>query len=716
MIAPPQWLETFYQNSDEKIDLQRVLTQRYPAEFNSWLLPLIEAVNKKQMPCFIPSARPDLQIYALAPDAKSLDELRLFLIAGLGSADTPSDFLVRCKADNDAEALLLEQSPDGFIRFSLHPSVEKNTDSRDRVFGFLAELNNLYTLRPQLSSAARRPTGRILRDFYTAIYARDGQSAEAYLGEIRSNNILSPRNILFLELFALAAGSRWEHIAAHEKIGDVLAGRIPLNIQSLLVRTLGHLGLDRLLTDGFQALPLEEARALSQRLLSLFTVIPGFPHQEGSLRDWQLWTTGAALVGFADWESATTILPDQWKASLREWVGGQTTPNKSVIPAPIQTPFLLISPAQATEMLQETLIASTERELEIYSLLSAMPDVTQQTLRQNTKLWRLWEELQDKFRVGNYGWMRWLDDIGNTNDVAQLEQLRQRMDGQWREWLVSSFDEAAIIAFLEKGLSLEQGKVLRDTLPVFLAWADHTALSASSRLWLAWLTLLAADDIHFEQDVRLGGMLLEKCLAGQFSVEEYKDALDACEEIWVKNASVRALSYAFDTAEILLDAPVPDSQLRQNYWQKLQIEALKRWGRLDNSLQLFVRVLAMHFLGKEAENAFPQEQDDSAVVSSFLRDLNGKLLGIYSLTEGAARRCKDVLMRLYPGLVVETNKDHVSTPALVNLAEKADYFIFASGSAKHQAFYTVSDCRKAIIYPSGKGVSSMVAAFIQALG
>ncbi len=716
MIQPPEWLESFYQASGENINLQKVFAQSYPPDFNGWLLPLLEAVNRRQMPCFIPSARPELQIYALAPDAKSLDELRLFLIAGLGSADTPSDFLIRCNADNEAEALLLKQSPDGFIRFSLHPAVAKNTESRNRVFGFLAELNNLYTLRPQLSSAARRPTGRILRDFYTAIYARDGQSASAYLEEIRSNNILSPRNILFLELFALAAGSRWQDIVAHEKIGDVLAGRIPLNIQSLLVRTLGHLGLDRLLTDGFQALPLEEARALSQRLLPLFTFTPAFPHQAGSLRDWQLWSAGAALVGFAGWESATPVLPEQWKTSLREWVEGLTAASESVIPVPSPAPVLLISPAQATEMLQETLIASTERELEIYSLLSAMPEVTQQTLRQNTKLWRLWEELQDKFRVGNYGWMQWLEDVGNTSDVAQLEQLRQRMDGQWREWLVSSFDEAVIIAFLEKGLSLEQGKVLRDTLPVFLAWTDHTAISGSSQLWLAWLTLLAADDIHFEQDVRLGGMLLEKSLKGQFSVDEYKEALDACEEIWVKNASVRALSYAFDTAEILLDAPVPDPVLREKYWLKLQMEALKRWGRLDMSLQLLVRVFSTHFLGQDAEQAFPQEQEDSAAVSSFHRDLSGKRLGIYSLTEGAARRCRDVLMRMYPGLEVETNNDHVSSPALVNLAKKADYFIFASGSAKHQAFYTVADCRKAIIYPTGKGASSMVNAFIQELG
>ncbi|HCI5975818.1 TPA: hypothetical protein NPN81_005372, partial [Klebsiella quasipneumoniae subsp. similipneumoniae] len=88
----------------------------------------------------------------------------------------------------------------------------------------------------------------------------------------------------------------------------------------------------------------------------------------------------------------------------------------------------------------------------------------------------------------------------------------------------------------------------------------------------------------------------------------------------------------------------------------------------------------------------------------------------YSLTETAARRGKEALMQLYPGLSIELNDDHVATDALINAARKADYFIFASGSSKHQAFYTVTSCRKEIIYPAGKGASSMVAAFIRELG
>lgn len=718
MITLPDWLEAFYADCDEKIDLKKVLEKSYKHhKFNEWLPPLIEAACRKQMPCFIPSARPDLTFYALAPDGRSLDELRRFLIAGLGSADTPSDFLIRQHSENNSEKLLLRQSPDGFIKFSLFPWLAKQVDSRDRVFGLLQELLNLYACRPQLSSTARRQTGRILRDFYTAVHSHDYIAASAYLDEIRNNNALSPRNTLFLELLALAAGSKWEEIVAHEKIGDVLGGRIPLNIQSLLVRTLGHMGLDRLLLEDFHALKFEEARALSQRLRPLFKQTPAFSHMASSLRDWQLWTLGAATLGYTEWEYSSPLLTETWKSKLREWIGGMHfTDNTSKEISAEQPPVLLISPEQAKRMLLDIFGGiSTENEMEIYSQLLAMPDATQQVLRQNERLWAFWEELQNKYRVGSYGWMPWLQDIRNTSQLDRLEQLRQRMDGQWREWLISSFDEYEMIDILESGLSEEQGKLLRNVLPLFLTWMENNMVCGSSQLWLAWLTLLAADDIHFEQDVRLGGLLLDKCLAGQFSSSEYHDALDACEAIWSKNASMRALAYAIETAEIILDTPSIDHSMMQKYWMSLQTEALRRWERLDNNSQILIRILSCSYLGAGADSAFPSPPEQNAVTSSLQHVLKGKILAIYSLTEGAARRGKDALMELYPGLKVEINHDHVSTPALINLAKKADFFIFSSDSSKHQAFYTVSDYRKDIIYPAGKGASSIVAAFAQSL-
>ncbi|EMM9643902.1 hypothetical protein RG118_004320 [Providencia rettgeri] len=126
-----------------------------------------------------------------------------------------------------------------------------------------------------------------------------------------------------------------------------------------------------------------------------------------------------------------------------------------------------------------------------------------------------------------------------------------------------------------------------------------------------------------------------------------------------------------------------------------------------------MRNLATGVLGEGAEHAFPAEQDNCTVdAEDGLPDLSGARVAIYSLTEGAARRAKQMLETLFPGIRVEISHAHTATDKLVNQAKQADYFIFSAGSATHQAFYAVSAQRRNLIYPIGKGAGSMISAFI----
>ena len=65
-------------------------------------------------------------------------------------------------------------------------------------------------------------------------------------------------------------------------------------------------------------------------------------------------------------------------------------------------------------------------------------------------------------------------------------------------------------------------------------------------------------------------------------------------------------------------------------------------------------------------------------------------------------------------LEIILNHDKKNTTALETLADTADFFIFASRSAAHQAFYAVSDKRNDLLYPNGKGSSSIVKKFLEA--
>jgi hypothetical protein len=81
--------------------------------------------------------------------------------------------------------------------------------------------------------------------------------------------------------------------------------------------------------------------------------------------------------------------------------------------------------------------------------------------------------------------------------------------------------------------------------------------------------------------------------------------------------------------------------------------------------------------------------------------------------EGAAERAAKILRELFSDIQIELNHDKVASSALKNLVNKSDYFIFCWSSAKHAAFDAIKVQRRDLIYPTGKGSSSIVTSFLK---
>lgn len=718
------WLKNFYAE-DKHLDYDRAMQGGYSIQ---QMNTLIQRAAAQRMPCIVPSTRTGKTVfYALAENARSLDELRRILTAALGSADTNADIRSLYHTNDPGEQLLLDKSPDGILTFDFLPVPDGSPQQvkewqiarMKRVYAMLQMVMDLYHQRPVLHSLVSRQTGRILRDFYTACHARDGKIAEQYLEELRGNQMLSSLNLLFLELQGMAASAKWDSILNHPRLEALLRGRVPERIQRLLLRSSGHLMLNAIRDAHFPLNRREDARRLVLGLLPLYKHKPRFAHQASFLPDWQMWTMGAALLGIDEWQTASPLLDPDWIQQVEGWaIGASSLPalieaeEQALIQAPV---VVLISLENATDLLLEALVADAEREDEIYAQLAAMPEATRHALQKIPKLWEAWQALEKRCEPQDYGWSRWLADIQQATESERFESLRQQATVHYMDWTPSTFSETQWQALLEQQSNAQLSKVLRDVLPTLLNWLEEYNVQVSASLWPDWLMLLAVEDIRSEEDVRLGGMILDKFLSGTFTREEYASAIESVAMLCSENLSVRTLGYSLDIAELLYDKVTADDAARLGFWVTLQELLKQRWERLDVSMQLSTRLVERLYLGEHAGHTFPEEDNTPGVASSLHRDLSNKTLAIYSLMEGAARRGKEALLQLYPGLRVELNHDHVATSALVNLAEKADYFIFASGSSKHQAFYTVTDYRKEIIYPSGKGASSIIAAFVSAL-
>ena len=105
------------------------------------------------------------------------------------------------------------------------------------------------------------------------------------------------------------------------------------------------------------------------------------------------------------------------------------------------------------------------------------------------------------------------------------------------------------------------------------------------------------------------------------------------------------------------------------------------------------------------------EDEEKPKPINIKNSLDGKIIAIYSLDEKSITRAANQIKERLPGVEVYTNSDKVSTGALVALTQKADIFLFVTGKAKHQAFYTVKDnmpSKAELVYPQGNGTASIV--------
>ncbi len=717
MSIPPDWLRDFFAE-DNQIDLDRVLslTNPYDPKFQGLLQPLVSSAIEGKWPLLLPVSRGgELYFYGAERDRRSLEELRQILQAVLGAADTYPDFPLVMVAQEEIEQILLHQAPAGLLKVDLLRQSQGDFALRKRVFQALASVLDIYQQRPPVTAVVRRPVGRILRDFFAACQSRDGSKASHFFDELKTTGNFSQRNLISLELQAWEAERRWSDILEHPRLVDMLGGRMPAQLVRVLLRAIGNLGGDRLLEPGaFGEAPLEHIRLLCQPISPLFANRPPLDPRECFTSDWKLWAIGAGALGFSDsLDGLPDFIDPAWICGLHDWAD---LPAKTAIsPVIVQISSLQKVGCPQTFndlrfLLEGSLSASMEELREIWVTVQYASEELKNELYVYPRLQSVWQGICQLFDGSReLGWMGWLERLkeASTDPDILIHELQEESPS----WSIESFSEAQLSQCLHGDASTSL--LLRDSLPLLLDWLDRRQILCSGHFWLEWLELLALDDLVNPSDVQLAGQIVQRFLSRPSQIDDRVRLGEALELLWEKGGSVSSYSEMLEIVELLLDETQPGQQELQKLWLVLQGFALSRWTRFELAQRFLTMSLAREIFGESNEASYPplSAAGGDSDLDGQTKKLTGKILAIYSLTEGAARRAKAVLEGMFEGLQVELNHDHTATPALQNLAKKANYFLFVAGSAKHQAFYPVSRIRQDLIYPLGKGASSIIEAF-----
>jgi hypothetical protein len=704
------WPAVFFDTSNQ-LEFSRITKTSDASELENELAHLLEPARSGISPLVLPRLHKDgtFAFYLMANDQQQLGELRDILTSYFGNTYFHFFHQIHTSSGDPLEKKLLTRFSSGFLRLEVRSTFCKDNAKIKDLAGTLSKILFRYQEKPLFQVGASRAVGRILRDFFTAINRGDGGIALEYVSELSERQLLNPLNLLSLEFQALATAGRWSEILDNEKkLLDAITGVTSHNVTVVILQALRSEGFQLDLICGRTP---DEVLANYAPIQALFLKPPVIPISDEEA--WQTWSIGAMLFGY---DQIQTAVPNQlkkmaWWQQLSTWLQEEAqnvAPSSMVLP--LQT-LLSDHPSEhaAARLITHSVNAIESENLKIYQRLKSYPDNIVANAISGKKLlsilWDALSEIGDESTINN-----WRDVFDLLNQGSEISKIQQKLNECLTDWGEDRWESAPFKFVLATG----DGSILRNILPQLLPWLVKNSIKISMENLVEILESLASDEMVSAEDLALSGDLFGLITELPLKATDYREVLDCIDLIWNKVKSKTSINYYLDVFDLIADAPCVDLERRGGLWVDFQKFLIKHWTKLDEPQKHSAFLLAEELIGTNTH--FPlvhdtQEKSEAANIIS----LRGKTLAIYSLTEGAAKRAASILSEKYPGLTINLNHDKTATKGLLSLADKADFFVFTSGSAAHQAFYPVTDRRKDLIYPAGKGSTSILRAFDERL-
>lgn len=746
-VSPDHWLRTFFSEGNalhwKSIEAQtappRVLVQIMP-----WLKKSLEPGYDG--PIILPrhGAGDQVTWYAMADNERRfgqmIEEINSFI--GPSYSDFQGDWAV-LDQDDICEKALSERFGARVIKFSATQPSDVPTIERE-----LALYYSVLARRPSTPDRVQRPFGKIRSDFDRALLAGNAESAHAFLDELQGTGRINGEQRKCLDIRLLAGLGRQETLAKSPAlIGGV--SDISLPVQTLvdivvalyetfivpieasselltLVETFrrhifqpfGGLFRERkgirhpLVLRAFLLSELVAKAPNSVRCQSLLAAYPEEAEGYDLAVKWCQGISAPAMQPEAD-------LKAEWLAQAKQAIADEDYETAStrcfkLLPLPWAYSALLrcaveLNDASLTQQVLEVCLAAPE------AIVAGMTNKDRQRLE------KLSVPVTAAPPAANLGWVAWAENVlADPINAPSIVEL-QEMAAKW------SVDEYALNSARCEMLSTHLGnatgdaeKAFREAFAVLVDFFEGTEnprrafqpIYSTLIKFLGWSGSLSLDELE------IGAQLMRALLTTGLSKEAYIDVITDVEEILAANASPAHFDWGLNLAELLLLYPDPDegaTKLRLFMTVVGKLRAAPH--RITQAQRILLEILGRDYHCPGLLENFPVASGETATAHPETSNYSG-LIGIYTLTEGASQRAKEILQRIYPQAKVELNSDAVATSQLIALAKAADVFVFAWKSSKHQAYYCVKDARpgKEILLPLGKGSASILTSVIEKIG
>ena len=513
----------------------------------------------------------------------------------------------------------------------------------------LYEFKQLRVQKPVITKTTRLGLPLLLTEFFNCLELADRGGLQKVLESIELTRELDRVNFHSLELLKFDALGEWNNIANHPHLRELLGASFTPAILKIFLRTIHAIYLQGI--EEIEWFDQNDPITISNLLKNWTSVFVRQISSEVSLEtsEVMVWNLGQVL---ALEKTVVTGLDDlgPWGERFRIWAG--------------------------------------------LSVVEPSGPVTGDP-----------EEVPEVFEVAPGDLNSWLLNI--NEDVSTSLSALMSYGGIWQ----ANDQTIQILDSAMRGLNdIDTSRVLRAALPSVLTIGldDRQLYTAEEIVSLAEALAITSDHVIDRSDLLVAYMMVTLLVKRPLSRDCFSSFISALDVLINSNLSINSLDATVDLLEILYEAfPNEAGNFLRNVWLSKVLPLAKRHiARLSGDSLLVIDDLSEMLVGEDAEKLVTVELiDDQSDHSSI-----NITIGIYSLDEGSIERvCKYVRLS-FPNVSIRTNSDKVATPALRNMVRDSDVVFFASGKAKHAAFFCVKDELKGkpLRYPEGNGSSSLL--------
>lgn len=655
--------------------------------------------------------------YGFAPDQREgrllVEEVGAWLAPPVGARAR------RVEASDDAvDAAALRVAADGVL-LRIDVANAWRGDARANVRSLLG----VWQSAPERGMDVPRPVGRVLRDFYAALGARDRVAAQAAVDEIRSRGLLSATNVKFLRVQVIGTLGSPQEMRDDPELADIAAFRRPPAVTGHLATAADALFITPMLGGGSAA---EVAwREVAVHVESVWPGLVSHPSQVGSVSAARCLALSESLAS-APRHAVHAALEAGWSAD--PVVAAVLDGLRSDMPAPVQATIaglcqrgefdavlavaegLSLSEADGVPvLLAASELGDTRSAARAVALVDGMDDAARRHLLSQAVARHRYDQLvatNDGQQVPR-DWHDWL-----TGDWPDRPDVLSEWAAGWDRASVLDGDRADEMALaLVDALAGERRGRTRNGLPTLVEWLCGSDGLQPGDVDLAVTVLdviLEADGGRSER--RVGLRLTEEILIAGCSTSEFGDVTESLHRT-LSGLGSREADWLIEMLDILLFSAVPDEQLRRELLAASHGTAVL-WLEWLTATQATL----LNKLFVEAKLGFPVPPRDTEEGDSRRRQRPFRRIGIYSLAESAARRARQWIEDQWPGINITLAHDLVNSDRLESMARNCDVVLVHTSHAKHAAVAAL----EAAVGPGGellrvhgRGATSLVRALLE---